>query len=95
MIAVNELTDLTCKKKEIIEGLTILLSPHCPYISEEIWEKLGYTTSVTQAKWPEFVKEYLIESSKNYPVSFNGKMRFTLELPLDMSKSQNNCFNFI
>ena len=88
MIAVNELTDLTCKKKEIIEGLTVLLSPHCPYISEEIWEKLGYTTSVTQAKWPEFVKEYLVESSFAYPVSFNGKMRFTLELPLDMSKEE-------
>ena len=88
MIAVNELTDLTCKKKEIIEGLTILLSPHCPYISEEIWEKLGYTTSVTQAKWPEFVKEYLAESSFAYPVSFNGKMRFKLELPLGLSKGE-------
>ena len=88
MIAVNELTDLTCKKKEIIEGLTILLNPHCPYISEEIWEKLGYTTSITQAKWPEFVKDYLVESSFAYPVSFNGKMRFKLELPLGLSKDE-------
>ena len=86
MIAVNELTDLKCKKKEIIEGLTILMNPHCPYISEEIWEKLGHSESITKAQWPVFVKDYLVESSFAYPVSFNGKMRFKLELPLDLSK---------
>ncbi|MBD79701.1 MAG: leucine--tRNA ligase [Crocinitomicaceae bacterium] len=88
MVAVNELIDLKCNKREIIEGLTILLNPHCPYITEEIWEKLGHSDSIVNTQWPEFNEEYLIESNFSYPVSFNGKMRFKLELPLALSKEE-------
>lgn len=88
MIAVNELSDLKCNKRKIIEQLTILMHPHCPFITEEIWEKLGFSESITKAKWPEFVTEYLVENSFAYPVSFNGKMRFKLELPKSLSKDE-------
>ncbi|MGB0403199.1 MAG: leucine--tRNA ligase [Salibacteraceae bacterium] len=88
MIAVNELSDLKCNKRKIIEQLTILMQPHCPFITEEIWEKLGNTDSITLAKWPEFKPEYLVENSFAYPVSFNGKMRFKLELSKSLSKDE-------
>lgn len=84
MICVNELTDLKCNKREILESLTIVLSPFAPHIAEEMWHLLGHTTSVVKASYPEFRAEYLVESSVNYPVSFNGKMRFTIGLPADM-----------
>jgi leucyl-tRNA synthetase len=87
MICVNELIDLKCNKRAIIEPLAILLSPYAPHFAEELWQNiLGQKSSVTQAKWPVFNADYLVESNFNYPVSFNGKMRFTLELPLDMDK---------
>ena len=86
MIAVNELTAQKCNKREILEPLLLLISPYAPHITEELWNKLGHDTSISTEKFPVFEAKYLIESSKNYPVSFNGKMRFTLELPLDMSK---------
>lgn len=86
MIAVNELTSLKCAKKEILEPLLILISPYAPHITEELWEKLGNTESIAYAEFPEFDGSHLVESSKEYPVSFNGKMRFKLELSLDMSK---------
>lgn len=85
MIAVNELTALKCNKKEILEPLLVLLSPYAPHIAEELWNQLGNKTSISEAPFPIFEAKHLIESSKNYPISFNGKMRFTLELPLDMS----------
>lgn len=87
MIAVNELTEQKCTNREVLEQLTLILSPYAPHITEEIWEKLGHSESITKANWPEFKEEYLIESSFAYPVSFNGKMRFKLELPLDLSPS--------
>ncbi|MCG8576729.1 MAG: leucine--tRNA ligase [Flavobacteriales bacterium] len=85
MIAVNELTEQKCNNRLAIEQLTIILSPYAPHICEEIWEKLGHTESITKASWPEFNEEYLVESAYAYPVSFNGKMRFKLELALDLS----------
>ncbi|TXD50111.1 leucine--tRNA ligase [Polaribacter sp. IC073] len=88
MIAVNELTALKCNKKAILEPLLVLLSPYAPHISEELWSKLGNKGSISTAGFPVFEAKHLIESAKNYPISFNGKMRFTLELPLDLSKEE-------
>ena len=86
MIAVNELTDLKCSKKEILEPLVILLSPFAPHIAEELWEVLGHNESITYAQFPEYVEAYTVENSCTYAVSFNGKTRFTVDLPLDMSR---------
>ncbi|MBO3117913.1 leucine--tRNA ligase [Winogradskyella sp. DF17] len=86
MIAVNELTAQKCTSKAILEPLLILISAYAPHIAEELWEQLGHANSISIVPFPKFEEKYLIESTKNYPISFNGKMRFTLELPLDMSK---------
>ncbi|MBJ6369686.1 leucine--tRNA ligase [Snuella sedimenti] len=86
MIAVNELTAQKCTSKAILEPLLVLIAPYAPHIAEELWSQLGNTESISTAPFPEFEASHLVESSKNYPISFNGKMRFTLELPLDMSK---------
>jgi leucyl-tRNA synthetase len=88
MIAVNELTALKCNKTAILTPLLVLLSPYAPHIAEELWSKLGNSESISTANFPVFEKKYLIESTKNYPISFNGKMRFTLELGLDLSKEE-------
>ena len=88
MIAVNELTAQKCTSKDILEPLLILISPYAPHIAEELWERLGNSGSISTAPFPKFDESHLVESSKNYPISFNGKMRFTLELPLDMSKEE-------
>ncbi|WP_431133591.1 leucine--tRNA ligase [Psychroserpens mesophilus] len=86
MIAVNELTTQKCTSKAILEPLLVLISPYAPHIAEELWSRLGNDTSISTTPFPKFEEKHLVESSKNYPISFNGKMRFTLELPLDMSK---------
>jgi leucyl-tRNA synthetase len=86
MIAVNELTAQKCTSKEILEPLLVLISPYAPHIAEELWSLLGHNASISTAEFPAFDASHLVESSKNYPISFNGKMRFTMELPLDMSK---------
>lgn len=86
MIAVNELTALKCSKRSILEPLTILISPYAPHIAEELWSKLGHKDSISSAVFPEFESKYLIESMKTYPISFNGKMRFTKELSLELDK---------
>jgi leucyl-tRNA synthetase len=87
MICTNELTDLACHKKEILEQLVILIEPYAPHIAEELWTKLGNQAgTVSDAKFPEFNEEYLVENTFAYPVSFNGKMRFKAELPTNMSK---------
>lgn len=88
MIAVNELTAMKCHERSILEPLAILISPYAPHIAEELWEKLGHQMSISKASFPIFNPEYLVESNKEYPVSFNGKMRFTLNLPLDLTKEQ-------
>jgi len=85
MIAVNELTALKCNKRSILEPLAITIEPYAPHIAEELWKNLGHTTSISTVDFPEFKPEYLVESSKEYPVSFNGKMRFKIELPLDLT----------
>lgn len=86
MICVNELTTQKCTSKAILEPLAILVSPYAPHIAEELWERLGHAPSIAEAPFPEFKEQYLVEHSKAYPISFNGKTRFTLELPLDMDK---------
>ena len=83
MICVNELYTLKCHKREIISQLMVLLAPFAPHFSEEIWEALGETGSVCDASWPVCNEEYLVESVFNYPVSFNGKTRFMMELPAE------------
>lgn len=84
MICVNELTKLKCHKKEILQELLILLSPFAPHICEELWEKLGSKTSITEASFPVFRPEYLIEESFEYPISINGKVRSKLEISLSL-----------
>ena len=86
MIAVNELTDLKCTKREVLEQLVVLLSPFAPHVAEELWEALGHKESITYAAFPEYVEAYTVENNCTYAVSFNGKTRFTVELPLDMSR---------
>ncbi|MDG1477392.1 MAG: class I tRNA ligase family protein, partial [Vicingaceae bacterium] len=87
MICVNELTSLKCNKRAILSDLCIILSPFAPHIAEELWNKLGNTESITYAVFPEHNEEYLTEANHKYPVSFNGKMRFMLELPKAMGKA--------
>ena len=86
MIAVNELTAQKCCKRAILEPLLVLISPYAPHIAEEVWEKLGNTSSISTAAFPVFEEKFLVETSKKYPISFNGKTRFMLELPSDMSQ---------
>ncbi|MAM29764.1 MAG: leucine--tRNA ligase [Flavobacteriaceae bacterium] len=88
MIAVNELTAQKCDSKQVLAPLAILISPYAPHIAEELWSKLGHNESIAYAAFPKLEEKYLVESSKNYPISFNGKMRFTMELPLDMGKDE-------
>ena len=88
MICVNELTSQKCTSRAILEPLAVLISPYAPHISEELWSKLGNEGSVAFAAYPKFEEKHLKESSKTYPVSFNGKMRFTIDLSLDLSKDE-------
>ena len=77
-----------CASKEILEPLLVLISPYAPHIAEELWSAFGHNTSISTVDFPVFEASHLVESSKEYPVSFNGKMRFKLELPLDMPKDE-------
>ncbi len=86
MICVNELTELKCNKRAILEPLAILVSPYAPHVAEELWKLLGHKESISYAIFPHFEEKYLIETAFNYPVSFNGKTRFFLELDLSLSK---------
>ena len=88
MIATNELGAQKCTSREVLESLVILIAPYAPHIAEELWEKLGHTESISEIAFPIFDASHLVESAKNYPISFNGKMKFTLELPLDLSKDE-------
>lgn len=88
MICVNELSAQKCNQRSILEPLAILLSPFAVHLAEELWERLGHSESVSTASYPIFEEKYLVESSKNYPVSFNGKMRFTRELSLDLTPKE-------
>jgi len=88
MICVNELTQLNCHSREILGPLCVLVAPFAPHIAEELWEKLGHTDSVCYAKYPVHEEKYLVEDSKTYPISFNGKKRYTLDLDLSLSKDE-------
>jgi len=88
MIACNELTAQKCTSKQILEPLLVLISPYAPHIAEELWNQLGHNASISTADFPKFDESHLVESTKNYPISFNGKMRFTLELSLDLGKDE-------
>jgi leucyl-tRNA synthetase len=86
MIAVNELAKISCSKREILESILILIAPFAPHIAEELWCISGHKSSITQQAFPEFNADFIKEDTYEYPVSFNGKMRFKLSLPLDISK---------
>ena len=88
MIAVNELTVQKCNQRSILEPLTVLLAPFAPHICEELWTLLGHETSITTASYPVANPEYLKDDSKEYPISFNGKMRFTLTLSTSLAKDE-------
>lgn len=88
MIAVNELQKMKCNKRAILEPLAVIVSPYAPHICEELWEKLGKKTSIEFEKLPELNEAYLVEDEINYPVSFNGKMKFTLALAADLDAKQ-------
>lgn len=88
MICVNELTDLKCNKRAILEPLTRVLAPFAPHVTEEVWTLLGNKESITISRFPEFKEEYLVEDAFSYPVSFNGKLKFNLEIPLNLSSDE-------
>ena len=88
MIAANELGKLKTTKRAILEPLAIIISPYAPHIAEELWSKLGHETSIAHADFPVFEEKWLVADAKEYPVSFNGKMKFLLELPLSLSKDE-------
>jgi leucyl-tRNA synthetase len=86
MICVNELGDLKCNKREILEPLCVLLSPFAPHITEELWNLMGHEGSISFASFPQYDESVLVENTFKYPVSINGKMRANIELALDLSK---------
>jgi leucyl-tRNA synthetase len=86
MICVNELTELKCNKREVLEPLAIIIAPYAPHMAEELWKLLGHSESITYAQFPEFKEEYMVESAFSYPVSINGKTRFFQEYDLSLSK---------
>ncbi len=88
MICINDLADLKCNKREVLQSLLIMLTPYAPHISEELWSALGNSGSVLDAAYPTFEEKYVIESSKEYPVSINGKVRTNLTLPLDINQTE-------
>ena len=88
MITVNELTQQVCTSKEILEQLLIVISPFAPHLSEEIWERLGNSLSISCANYPEFDESYIKDTTKIYPVSINGKLRYKIELSSELSKEQ-------
>ena len=88
MIAVNELSAVKCNERAILEPLAVLISPYAPHIAEELWSALGNEGSVSKVPFPVFDAQHLVESSKEYPVSFNGKMRFKIELPMDLTAEE-------
>ncbi len=88
MICVNELTDLKCNKKEILEPLAILIAPFAPHLAEELWQKLGHENSITGSSYPVYDEKFLVENEFEYPVSINGKTRFKITLGLNLSKEE-------
>lgn len=87
MVCVNELQDAKCNKRQVLEPLLVILSPYAPHIAEELWKLCGHDKSIAYATWPKFNPEYLVENEFNYPISFNGKVRFNLNFSLDLDSS--------
>lgn len=88
MICTNELTALKCNKRAILEPLVIAIAPYAPHIAEELWHQLGHQTSITVANFPQWEEKYLTEDSFEYPVSFNGKVRFKLSMPISATNAE-------
>ena len=88
MIGVNELSDLKCHKKEVLEKLLVAISPYAPHVSEELWHQVGNESTVLDAAYPVVDEKYLLESSKNYPVAVNGKTRTELSIALEATQQQ-------
>jgi leucyl-tRNA synthetase len=89
MIAVNELTELKCNKRSVIEPLVILIAPLAPHFAEELWEKLGNEAgTITYQNYPDYDEKFLVESNFDYPISFNGKMRTKVNLSLQLSAKE-------
>ncbi|MEP7265686.1 MAG: class I tRNA ligase family protein, partial [Bacteroidota bacterium] len=88
MICVNELTDLKCNKRAILEPLAIVLSAYAPHITEELWKLLGHKESITKATFPQWNKDFLVEDSFEYPISVNGKTRFKINISLSLTKEE-------
>ncbi len=86
MVATTELSNQKCRSRQILEPLAALIAPFCPHIAEELWEAMGHESTVCDAQWPTFDEKYLVESTVKMPVQYNGKVRFTMELPADMTK---------
>ena len=85
MICINELSSMKCNNREILKDLLILISPFAPHFAEELWSQLGHKVSIIDQIFPDYNEKYLVETEKLYPVSFNGKTKFTINLPLDIS----------
>ena len=88
MICTNELTALKCDKREVLEPLVLALSPFAPHVAEELWSRLGHAGSVTRACFPRWEEKYLERDAFEYPVSFNGKVRFKMVFPLTASTAE-------
>lgn len=88
MVCTNELTDLNCHKRSVLEPILILLTPFAPHVSEELWRRLGNTSTILDAAYPRYDEKYLVESSKEYPISINGKMRTQIQMDLDLSQPE-------
>ena len=88
MVCVNELSELKCNKRSILEPLLVLLTPYAPHVAEELWQSLGNTGIILDAAYPVLEEKYLVESAKEYPVSINGKLRTTINISLDADAAQ-------
>ena len=88
MICTNQLTDLKCSSREVLEPLVVLLAPFAPHIAEELWHRIGNDTTVCDVQWPVCDEKYLVEDTVKYPVQFNGKMRFMLDLPATCTQEE-------
>ena len=88
MICINELSSINCNNKHILEKLLILISPFAPHFAEELWSQIGNNKSIVNEIYPEYIEKYLVESEKTYPVSFNGKTKFTINLSLELNKNE-------
>ena len=88
MICVNDLLAIKCNNREVLSNFCLLLSSYAPHISEELWSKLGNKKSICYERFPDLKQEFLLEQNHKYPISFNGKMRFVLELPTTLTKQE-------